>query len=58
MKEAVVFTKPVGLRVCPRGERSLYFSDAGADAKDRTIRYVNVVLRKKSLSRTTLRIVT
>jgi signal transduction histidine kinase len=56
--KALVFTKPVVLRIYPRGERSLYFGDAGEDIKDRTIGYVKVVLGKESLNRTTLRIVT
>ena len=57
-KEALVFTKPVVLRIYPREEQSLYFGDSGENAKDRTIGYVKVVLGKESLNRTTLRIVT
>jgi signal transduction histidine kinase len=56
--KALIFTKPVVLRIYPREERSLYFGDAGKDVTDRTIGYVKVVLGKESLKRTTLRIVT
>jgi signal transduction histidine kinase len=52
----LVFTKPVVLRVYPREEQSLYFSDSGADVHDRTIGHVKVVLGKKSLHLATRRI--
>jgi signal transduction histidine kinase len=54
----LVFTKPVVLRVYPHEEQSLYFDGGGADAHERTIGYVKVVLGKESLNRTTLRIIT